>query len=242
MFKRDDFLGTSTRIPVMLLSSEKIPLFPLPNCVVLPGASQPLHVFEPRYRRMVADLIAKPVAERFLAIALLRPGFEPQYHAECPPIHPAVCVCQITKHQALPDGRSNILVLGLCRAKVMRESAHHGYRLAALEQVATVDDLPPIEEQALRRKLAQQLQRLPAELLRSSCEIIADDTDDLERAADLIAFRLLGSEAASAKQMILAEPRLDYRVKMLLTLLGRSYARTPAISAESAWAECRHYN
>ena len=124
----------------------------------------------------------------------------------------------------------------------MRESAHHGYRLAALEHVATVDDLPPIEEQALRRELAQQLQCLPSELLRSSCEIIADDTDDLERAADLIAFRLLGSEAASAKQMILAEPRLDSRVKMLLTLLGRSYARTSAISTESAWSECRHYN
>lgn len=226
----------------MLLSSEQIPLFPLPDCVVLPGASQSLHVFEPRYRRMVADLMAKPAAQRFLGMALLRSGFEPHYHTECAPIHPQVCVCQIVKHQALPDGRSNILLAGLCRAEVMRESAYRGYRLAALERILTVDDLSPIEEQNLRRKLAHRLQRLPAELLKSSCEIIADDAGDLERTVDLIAFRLLGSEAASAKQMILAEPRLDFRVKILVTLLGRSYARTSAISAESAWGECRNTN
>lgn len=226
----------------MLLSSEQIPLFPLPDCVVLPGASQSLHVFEPRYRRMVADLIARPAGERFLGMALLRSGFEPHYHTACAPVHPAVCVCQIVKHQALPDGRSNILLVGLCRAEVMRESACRGYRRAALEHIATVDGLSPIEEQNLRRQLAQRLQHLPAELLRNSCEIIADNSGDLEQTVDLIAFRMLGSEAASAKQMILAEPRLGVRVKMLVTLLGRSYARTAAISAESAWGECRNTN
>lgn len=226
----------------MLWSSEQIPLFPLPDCVVLPGASQSLHVFEPRYRRMMADLLAKPAAQRFLGMALLRSGFEPHYHTAYAPVHPHVCVCQIVKHQALPDGRSNILLVGLCRAEVLRESAYRGYRRATLEPTATVDDLSPIDEQNLRRQLAYRLQRLPAELLNSSCEIIADDTGDLERTVDLIAFRLLGSEAASAKQMILAEPRLDSRVKMLVTLLGRSYARTAAISDQSAWGECRNCN
>ncbi len=227
---------------MMLLSNEQIPLFPLPDCVVLPGASQSLHVFEPRYRRMVADLMSKPAGRRHLGMALLRSGFEPHYHAESAPVHPAVCVCRIVKHQALPDGRSNILLVGLCRAEITRESACRGYRLAALEHIATVDDLPLIEEQALRCKLAQQLQRLPSELLRSSCEIIADDSTDLEQTVDLIAFRLLGSEAASAKQVILAEPRLGLRVKMLVTLIGRSYARTSAVSAESAWGDCRNRN
>lgn len=226
----------------MLLSSEQIPIFPLPDCVVLPGSSQSLHVFEPRYRRMVADLLAKPAAERFLGMALLRSGFEQHYHTEHAPVHSQVCVCQIVKHQALPDGRSNILIVGLCRAEVMRESSCRGYRRAALEHIVTVDDLSPIAEQNLRDKLAQRLQGLPSELLRSSCEIIADNSGDLERTVDLIAFLLLGPEAASAKQMILAEPRLDLRVEMLVTLLGKSHARSSLISTDSAWGECRNCN
>src|SRR5262245_53587958 len=53
--------------------SGRIPLFPLPNLVLFPHILQPLHIFEPRYRKMVADALT---SERLLALALLKPGWE----------------------------------------------------------------------------------------------------------------------------------------------------------------------
>ena len=47
-------------------------LFPLPNLVLFPNVAQPLHVFEPRYRQLMADSLA---ADRLIAMALLQPGW-----------------------------------------------------------------------------------------------------------------------------------------------------------------------
>src|SRR5437773_1189473 len=53
--------------------SELIPLFPLPNVVLFPNVFLPLHIFEPRYREMVADAIA---SDRMIGMALLRPAWD----------------------------------------------------------------------------------------------------------------------------------------------------------------------
>jgi len=49
-----------------------VPIFPLPNCVLLPGGLLPLHVFEPRYRELTRDCLAGP---QLVAVARLRPGY-----------------------------------------------------------------------------------------------------------------------------------------------------------------------
>src|SRR6476619_6239822 len=92
-------------------------LFPLPNLVLFPQVMQPLHIFEPRYRQMIADALA---GDRFLALALLKPGWEQQY-AGRPEIHPVACLGKIIADQRLPDGRYNILVRGLSRVQVVQE-------------------------------------------------------------------------------------------------------------------------
>jgi len=53
-----------------------IPLFPLPNVVLFPNVCLPLHIFEPRYREMVADVLD---ADRIIGMVLLRPGWEGEY-------------------------------------------------------------------------------------------------------------------------------------------------------------------
>ena len=58
-----------------MLPSE-IPIFPLPNVVLFPSALLPLHIFEPRYRAMVADALE---SERLIGMVMLRPGWEPHY-------------------------------------------------------------------------------------------------------------------------------------------------------------------
>src|SRR3954465_13931138 len=92
-------------------------LFPLPNLVLFPQVMQPLHIFEPRYRQMTADALA---GDRFLALALLKPGWEPTYSGN-PDIYPIACLGRIIADQRLPDGRYNILVRGLSRIEVVRE-------------------------------------------------------------------------------------------------------------------------
>src|SRR5580700_9155649 len=88
-------------------------LFPLPNLVLFPHVIQPLHVFEPRYRQLMEDALQ---ADRLMAIALLQPGWEEDYHQR-PPIHPVVCIGRIFKEERLEDGRFNLLLQGLCRAR-----------------------------------------------------------------------------------------------------------------------------
>ena len=53
--------------------SDLLPLFPLPNVVLFPNVFLPLHIFEPRYREMVADALA---GDRMIGMVLLRPGWE----------------------------------------------------------------------------------------------------------------------------------------------------------------------
>src|SRR6266850_1100925 len=92
-------------------------LFPLPNLVLFPHVAQPLHVFEPRYRQLTADALA---GDRLVTMALLVPGWEDQYHLS-PPIHPVVCVGRIHQEECLADGRYNLLLQGLSRARVAEE-------------------------------------------------------------------------------------------------------------------------
>ena len=86
--------------------SQCLPLFPLPSTVLLPGELLPLHVFEPRYRALVAHCFG---TDGILGIATLKSGYEEQYE-DRPPIHPEIGVGRLVDHQPFPDGRSNVLV------------------------------------------------------------------------------------------------------------------------------------
>ena len=106
-----------------------VPLFPLPNVVLFPGMFLPLHIFEPRYRKMTADALA---GERLIAMALLRPGWEKDYEGS-PAIHPVVGVGKIIEDAKLEDGRYNLVLLGLSRARVIEEIPDGPYRTARVE-------------------------------------------------------------------------------------------------------------
>jgi len=109
--------------------SDLLPLFPLPNVVLFPGVSLPLHIFEPRYREMVADALS---GDRLIGIVLLRPGFEASYDAR-PPIYPLGCSGVITHVEELPDGRYNIVLRGIDRFRVVSEDQAESYRRAVID-------------------------------------------------------------------------------------------------------------
>jgi Lon protease-like protein len=88
----------------------------------------PLHIFEPRYRKMIADALAGP---RVIGMTLLRAGWEHDYYGR-PPVYEHGCAGRIEQHETLPDGRSNIVLRGLTRFRIVEEHAGEPYRLAAV--------------------------------------------------------------------------------------------------------------
>jgi Lon protease-like protein len=87
-----------------------LPLFPL-NVVLFPGTPLPLHIFEPRYRQMLADCL---IGDR--RFGLVQPGSE----IEAPERGTVGCVAEIRANEQLPDGRANLLVVGGARFVVQR--------------------------------------------------------------------------------------------------------------------------
>lgn len=103
-----------------------LPLFPLPNIVFFPHTRLPLHVFEPRYRQMVQDVLESD--QRF-GIVLLRPGWESEYFG-APEVFECGTLGTIEQAVALEDGRYNIVVRGDARFKILDEVSRAPYRTA----------------------------------------------------------------------------------------------------------------
>jgi Lon protease-like protein len=111
--------------------SDLLPIFPLPNVVLFPNVFLPLHIFEPRYREMVADAVA---SDRMIGMVLLRPGWQHDYEKR-PPVYPVGCSGVITHVEPLPDGRYNIVLRGFERFRIVEEDNSKSYRQARIEAV-----------------------------------------------------------------------------------------------------------
>ncbi len=135
---------------------DRLPVFPLPNVVFFPKTYLPLHIFEPRYRQMVADVT---IGGQCIAMALLKEGWETGYYGN-PPIYPIVCVGRLVSVQPLADGRSNILLQGLERCDICEEHYDKPYREATIRIKAQTADagLEPDVRRRLVEALAQYLQ------------------------------------------------------------------------------------
>ena len=89
----------------------ELPIFPLP-VVLFPGMPMPLHIFEERYRKMLADVRA---GDNLFGLSYFDSASSEK---DLPPTGHIGCVAEVTESQALPDGRSNILTVGVVRYEV----------------------------------------------------------------------------------------------------------------------------
>jgi Lon protease-like protein len=89
----------------------ELPLFPLP-VVLFPGVPLPLHIFEPRYRQMLSDI---RLDKSLFGLAYFDAT---SAESEVPPAGHVGCVAEVTEVQEFPDGRSNILTLGVIRYRI----------------------------------------------------------------------------------------------------------------------------
>jgi uncharacterized protein len=130
-----------------------IPIFPLPNVVLFPNVFLPLHIFEPRYREMVADALA---GDRIIGMVLLQPGSDADYEGR-PPIYPVGCAGLITFSEQHGDGRYNIVLRGLEKFRVEGEDHSRSYRVARIESMM---EEPSEADRAIIRQERQRLEAL----------------------------------------------------------------------------------
>jgi Lon protease-like protein len=205
--------------------SGMVRLFPLPNLVLFPHVLQPLHIFEPRYREMTRDALD---GDHLIAMALLQPDWEEQY-LDRPPIFPLVCLCKIVAEQALEDGRFNILIRGLTRARIVREvDSDKLYRQARVELLADV----PLKDRQQVREFRKELLDLVPDWFPDQPAVLAEFSKllksniSLGMLCDIITFAL--PLPVEFKQMMLAEADVERRATDLRErLAARKNRRFP---------------
>jgi uncharacterized protein len=164
-------------VSVPLLSDRvlsALPIFPLPDVVLFPDATLPLHVFEPRYRTLTRDVLR---GDRVIAMARLKPGFEPDYDGR-PPVFELCGVGRVVKDVQQPDGRYNLVLRGVARVRIVEElEPERPYRMVRAELVEdgfTNDpELVPIWKTKLGSLWEKLGPHLP-ESLRDLRELTAD--------------------------------------------------------------------
>lgn len=149
-----------------MTAKPRIPLFPLPDVVHFPRTDLKLHIFEPRYRKMIRDVAERDEAVRWIGMVLLKPGSGPSPAAE-PEIFPGGTAGRLVDIDYLPDGRSNIVLRGEFRFAVEREVGGPAvpYRRAIVRPLAE----PAVDEDdpgviAVRSELVATCKRLSVEM------------------------------------------------------------------------------
>lgn len=149
---------------------ETIPIFPLEVTMLFPSVERPLHIFESRYRAMVADALK---GDRIIGMTTLKPGYEANYHGR-PPIYEVGCAGIITEVEELPGGRFNIVLRGVVKFRVTGEDESRAYRLAR------VGPMPEVLDDHEKSLLSKHRQRLEALITKGSDSKVTPGTSDEE--------------------------------------------------------------
>ena len=189
----------------------ELPVMTLPNVVFFPQALMPLHIFEPRYRQMLRDVLA---TNRLFAVA----GLDPRRLEEpgvLEPPHRVASVGIIRACQKNDNGTSNLLLQGLCRVEITHIVTDDPYRRIRVRALASQPGASAHDNQVLRTELS----RLFALKLRlaatGSGEMAAflKTVDDPEAFVDLAAFSLC--ENLPLKQKLLETLDVHRRLELL---------------------------
>jgi Lon protease-like protein len=162
--------------------TRRIPLFPLPGVVLLPGTLLPLHIFEPRYRAMVADALS---GENTIGMAMLKPGSERA--GAVPEIFPIGGAGRIIASERLSDGRYDIVLQGVFRYRVLDESPPSPYRVARVEEIESI----PFRTDAEASRVSAEARSLFSEISGAmSLPPLPEETLSPERLGSELALRL----------------------------------------------------
>jgi ATP-dependent Lon protease len=195
---------------------EELPLFPLPQVVLFPRASLPLHVFEQRYRKMVADCLDGHGA---MAVVLVTQPQIMDRHGN-PSIARVAGAGLLLEHQPLPDGRSNILVVGQVRVELEELPFGPPYRRARARVLRDIETPVPSADLAAllgaATNFAHEVRKRDRSFAFDLPSNVAPGT-----AADLCAHHLVID--VEARQRVLEELDVANRVRIVTAELAAQH-------------------
>jgi Lon protease-like protein len=190
-----------------------LPVFPLPNLVLFPGTTLALHVFEPRYREMMADCLSQgPMA---MAVAQLKPGWQSDYHGR-PPVYEVAGAGRIVSHLEQRDGTFDIQLEGLARVKLRELAPERSYRRAASEVLSeSMPDagLPPLDISTLLTLASQIVEIVQRDNPAARVQLLASLDDEPARMLDKLADQFVAD--AEARQRLLETLDIGTRLQAL---------------------------
>jgi hypothetical protein len=195
--------------------SQPLPLFPL-GTVLLPGSPLPLRIFEPRYRQLLADLLALPPRDRSFGVVAIREGHEVGA-GSARALYDVGCLALVTAVQESPDGTFEVASVGTTRFRVTAFDHERPYLRATVDWLdeahGEVESLPA----AVRRRYGEYhevLGRLAGRTL-SALDLPAD--------ARLLSYLVAATVVASLadRQEFLEVPTTAERLQLQLRWLRR---------------------
>jgi Lon protease-like protein len=184
----------------------RISIFPLTGAVLYPGLQLPLHIFEPRYRAMVKDALAR---DRRIGM------IQPQRAEEGAPLYLVGCLGKIGEVEALDDGRFNLLLQGEARFRVLRElDVTTPFRQVEAELLGEEEfpALSPIERAGFERE-ARRFADAQGYSVDWDAVTRLDDESLIDGVSQIAPFD------AAAKQALLEAEGLNTRCELLIQLM-----------------------
>ncbi|ACG75645.1 peptidase S16 lon domain protein [Anaeromyxobacter sp. K] len=190
-------------------------VFPLHGVVVLPGTPTPFHIFEPRYRALVADALR---GDRILAV----PGLTTMEAAQQlhPPLFPVAGACVIEQEERYDDGRYDLVVRGVARVRLIQELAnekpYREFRAEILDDVWPDEGPEALEPDvaSLRQLVLELSTRLPPESGAPALAEAVAQMRDASAIADLVAAAAVSEP--HARQRVLETLEVERRLELVV--------------------------
>lgn len=194
------------------VDTTRLSIFPLTGAILYPGLQLPLHFFEPRYRALVSDSLAR---DRRIAM------IQPQSPVEGAPLFNVGCVGKIADVEALEDGRYNVVLEGVARFRLIRElEVTTPFRQVEAQLIE--DDMNAALSAVERASFERESRRF------ADAQGYSVDWDSVGRLDDMSLINGVSQIApfdAAAKQALLEAVTLNERCELLVQLMqffGRS--------------------
>ncbi|MFM5947606.1 MAG: LON peptidase substrate-binding domain-containing protein [Novosphingobium sp.] len=200
----------------------RISIFPLPGAILFPGLQLPLHIFEPRYRALVKDALAR---DRRIGM------IQPQRAEEGAPLYQIGCLGKIGEVEALDDGCFNLVLEGEARFKLIRElDAATPFRQIEAELLDEQDypALSPVERAGFERE-ARRFADMQGYAVDWEAVTRLDDESLINGTSQIVPFDI------ASKQALLEAPDLAARCELLIQLMqffGRRDSDDPRVTLQ----------
>lgn len=185
----------------------RLSIFPLAGALLFPRMHLPLHLFEPRYRAMMSDALAR---DRRIGMV------QPRGDGTRPPLFQIGCVGKIAQFEALDDGRYNLVLEGLSLFRIVRElDVATPFRQVEAE-LLPISAAPECLSSASRASLEAESRRF------ADIQGYAVDWDSVARLDDESLVNGVAQIApfdVAAKQALLESSCLEDRAEMLVQLM-----------------------